>query len=133
MRGLVIGTGFAGEGYVTALRRSDVEVVALCGRSAEPARALGDRLGIADVRLDWRSAIDELVPDVVVIATPAAPHREMVEFAASRGAHVVCEKPLGRTAEEARRMLEYVETAGVRHAYGGTTRYAPGSVRRGPW
>jgi predicted dehydrogenase len=125
VRGVVIGTGFAGEGYVTALRRAGVEVAALCGRSAEPAQAMGDRLVIADVRLDWRAAIDDLSPDLVAIATPAAPHLEMADYAAGRGAHVLCEKPLGRNADEAHRMLEAVEVAGVRHAYGGTSRYAP--------
>ena len=74
LRGIVIGTGWAGEGYVTALRQADVEVVALCGRSPEPAHAMGARLGIADVRMDWRSAIDDLSPDIVVVATPAEPH-----------------------------------------------------------
>lgn len=39
---------------------------------------------------------------------------------------MVCEKPLGRNADEARRMLTAVERAGVRHAYGTTTVYAPG-------
>ncbi|WP_195908995.1 Gfo/Idh/MocA family protein [Microlunatus sp. Gsoil 973] len=129
VRGMVIGTGWAGEGYATALRRSGVDVVALCGRSPEPARAVGARLGIDDVRLDWRAALDELEPDVVAITTPAGPHREMVEHAARRGAHVVCEKPLGRSGPEARRMLDAVEGAGVRHAYGGTSRYTPGLVK----
>lgn len=129
LRGIVIGTGFAGEGYVTALRQADVEVVALCGRSPEPANAMAARLEIADVRTDWRSAIDTLSPDVVVVATPAEPHCEMVEFAAQRGAHLVCEKPLGRTAEEGRRMLAAVDAAGVKHAYGATSRFAAGLVR----
>jgi predicted dehydrogenase len=123
VRAVVIGTGFAGEGYVKALRTSGVDVVALCGRSAETAEAMGDRLDVAEVRLDWRAAIDDLTPDVVVIATPAAPHVEMAEYAAGRGAHLLCEKPLGRNADEARRMLEAVEAAGVKHAYGGTSRY----------
>ncbi len=126
LRGIVIGTGWAGEGYVTALRQADVDVVALCGRSPEPAHAMGVRLGIADVRTDWRSAIDDLTPDLVVVATPAEPHCGMVEYAAERGAHVACEKPLGRNADEGLRMLTAVEGAGVKHAYGTTTRYAPG-------
>ncbi len=126
LRGIVIGTGWAGEGYVTALRQADVEVVALCGRSPVPAHAMGARLGIGDVRTNWQSAIDDVTPDIVVVATPAEPHCEMVEYAAERGAHVVCEKPLGRTADEARRMLTAVDRAGVKHAYGTTTRYAPG-------
>jgi predicted dehydrogenase len=90
---------------------------------------LADRLGIEDVRADWRSALDELAPDVVAITTPAGPHLEMAEYSARHGAHVVCEKPLGRTGSEARRMLDAVEAVGVKHAYGATSRYAPGLVR----
>ena len=119
LRGIVIGTGWAGEGYVTALRQAEVEIVALCGRSPEPTRAMGARLGVADVRLDWRAAIDDLLPDIVVVATPAEPHREMVEYAAERGAHVVCEKPLGLSADDGRRMLAAVEAAGDEPWHGG--------------
>lgn len=126
LRGIVIGTGWAGEGYITALRGAGVDVVALCGRSPEPAHAMAQRFGIPDVRTDWRSAVDELSPEIVVVATPAAPHCEMVEYAAERGAHVVCEKPLGRNADEGSRMLAAAEAAGVKHAYGTTTRYAAG-------
>jgi predicted dehydrogenase len=50
----------------------------------------------------------------------------MAEHAAERGAHVLCEKPLGRDGAEGRAMLEAVERAGVKHAYGTTSHYAPG-------
>jgi predicted dehydrogenase len=77
-----------------------------------------------ELRLDWRSAIDELRPDIVVIATPGGSHCEIAEHAAARGCHVICEKPLGRDADEAGRMLAAVRSGGVRHAYGANTRYA---------
>ncbi len=80
------------------LRTADVEVVALCGRTPAPARAMADKLGITDLRFDWRQAIEEVRPDIVAITTPAPPHREMVEFAAQRGCHIAYEKPLALTA-----------------------------------
>jgi predicted dehydrogenase len=123
LRSLVIGCGWAGEGYVNALRAADVDV-ALCGRSPVPAQAAADRLGVAELRLEWASAIDELQPDIVVIATPGGSHRDIAEHAAARGCHVICEKPLGRDADEAAEMLAAVQAAGVRHAYGANTRYA---------
>ena len=103
LRAVVVGAGWAGEGYVNALRAAGADVVALCGRTPEPAQAVGRKLGIDDVALDWRSAIKQLRPDVVVVATPAGPHRDIVEHAASLGCHLLCEKPLGRNAPEARR------------------------------
>lgn len=125
LRAVVIGSGSAGEGYVTALHRSGIEIAALCGRTMETAHAIAARHHVAKVRSDWRSAVSDLRPDIVVVATPAAPHAEMVAYASERGCHVLCEKPLGRTGDEAAAMLAAVESAGVRHAYGATTRYAP--------
>ena len=128
LRSVVIGTGWSGEGHCRALQTAGVEVVALCGRSPEHARAMGQKLGIQDVRFDWRQALVELHPDIVSIATPAAPHAEMVLFAAGHGCHIVCEKPLGLNGSEARAMLDVVKTAGVKHAVGATIRYAPAAV-----
>ena len=129
LRAVIVGAGWAGEGYTRALRGAGVDVVALCGRTAGPAYAMGRKLGVVDVRLDWRSAIEDLRPDVVVVATPAGPHRDIVAFAAGLGCDLVCEKPLGRTAGEALAMLEMVEKAGVKHAYGATSRYSPALIQ----
>ena len=129
LRAVIVGAGWAGEGYTHALRSAGVDVVALCGRTAGPAYAMGRKLGGVDVRLDWRSAIEDLRPDVVVAATPAGPHRDIVAFAAGLGCDLVCEKPLGRTAGEALAMLEMVEKAGVKHAYGATSRYSPALIQ----
>jgi predicted dehydrogenase len=124
MCAIVIGTGWAGEGHVRGLQEAGVEVVALCGRSAEPAHALARRCGIPEVRLDWHQALAELRPDLVSIATTAGPHRDMALAAAEAGCHVVCEKPLAPTVHEAREMLAAVERAGVKHAYAATGCYA---------
>jgi predicted dehydrogenase len=97
----------------------------MCGRTPEPVYALAKKLGIEEVRFDWRAAIEEMRPDIVSIATPAAPHHDMAIAAAEHGCHVVSDKPLGLTAEEARGMLKAVENAGVKHAYAATSRYAP--------
>jgi predicted dehydrogenase len=125
LRAVVIGAGWAGEGHTVALRAAGVEVVALCGRTPDPAKAMAQKLGIEDVRFDWRQALEEVRPDIVSIATPAAPHREMAEFAARLGCHVMCDKPLGVNAKEAKLILVAVERARVKHAYGSTSRYAP--------
>ena len=125
LRAVVIGAGWASEGHTVALRDAGVEVVALCGRTPEPTRQRAAQLGIADVRLDWRAALDELEPDIVAIATPAAPHREMAGYAAGRGCHIVCDKPLATNTADARAMLAAVEGAGVKHGYAATGRYAP--------
>lgn len=122
---VVIGTGWAGEGHAQALRAADVEVVAVCGRRAEVAEAFALRIGVDGVRLDWRSALSELKPDIVAIATPGGPHREMAEAAAQQGCHVFCDKPMGVDAADARAMLSAVRRANVKHAYGATSCLEP--------
>lgn len=128
VRAIVIGAGWAGEGHSKALRAAGVEVVALCGRTPEPAQAMAQKLGIAAVRLDWRAALHDLQPDLVALATPGHLHEEMVLAAASLGCHILCEKPLGLNARQAQAMLQAVEAAGVKHAYCTTSRYAPAAL-----
>ncbi len=125
LRAIVIGAGWAGEGHTLGLREAGVEVVAFCGRTPEPAFAMAKKLGVEEVRFDYREAIKEFRPDIVSIATPATPHHDIAITAAEHGCHVASEKPLGLTAKEARGMLVAVENAGVKHAYAATSRYAP--------
>lgn len=108
-----------------ALRSAGVEVVAICGRSAAPAYNLASRLGVPEVRLDWRSAIAELRPHIVAIATPAAPHLDMALAAAAAGCHILCDKPLGLDESDAAAMLLAVERAGVKHAYAAASCVSP--------
>ena len=117
MRAIVIGTGWAGEGHTLGLRHAGVDVVALCGRTPEHAKAAAERLGIDDLRFDYRQAIEDLRPDIVAIGTTVAPHREMAEAAAAAGCHVVCDKPLAANAADAKAMLDAVTATGVRHGY----------------
>ncbi|WP_210479789.1 Gfo/Idh/MocA family protein [Naasia sp. SYSU D00948] len=124
-RVVVVGAGWAGEGYTRAFRAAGVEVAAVCGRDEDAVRSMTARLDVPEARLDWRAAIEELRPDIVVVATPGRAHRDIATFAADSGCHVVCEKPLGLSAAEASEMLAAVRRSGVRHAYGSTSRYSP--------
>jgi predicted dehydrogenase len=125
IRAVVIGAGWAGEGHILGLRDAGVEVVALFGRTPEPAYQRAAQLGIRDVRFDWRAGLEELRPEIVSIATPADSHRALAEFAAELGCHVVCEKPLATNAADALAMRQAVERAGLKHGYAATGRYAP--------
>lgn len=79
--------------------------------AAEAAR----RYGYERWTSDWRTVIDDPSIDVVDIATPNDAHCEIAVAAAEAGKHIICEKPLARTRDEARRMLEGVERAGIVH------------------
>ena len=122
---VVIGAGWAGEGHTIALREAGVEVVAMCGRSPEPTQRRAAQLNIPEVRFDWYKALMEFKPNIVAIATPGNVHYEIALAAAKMGIHILCDKPLGIDAIEARSMLHAVEQAGVKHAYASTSQYGP--------
>jgi predicted dehydrogenase len=55
---------------------------------------------------DWREAVTQPGIDAVVVSTPTKFHAEIASEALAAGKHVLCEKPLARTTEEGRRMVE---------------------------
>ena len=128
LRAVVIGTGWSGEGHARAMQAAGIEVSALCGRTPEPARNLAIKVGVQEVRFHRRQALLEFRPEMVAISTPGIVHAEIAIFAAAQGCHIICEKPLGMNAAEARAMLYAVEQAGVKHAVGATSRYLPATV-----
>ncbi|HSQ01069.1 MAG TPA: Gfo/Idh/MocA family oxidoreductase [Candidatus Dormibacteraeota bacterium] len=110
----VVGTDFGARIQVPALAASGrFEVVALVGRRREHTAALAARLGVprAPATLEEALAIPGL--RAVSVATPPDTHAEYAIAAAAAGVHVLCEKPMARTAAEARAMLAAVRAAGV--------------------
>jgi levoglucosan dehydrogenase len=92
--------------------------------AAEAAR----RYGYERSTSDWRTVIDDPSIDIVDIATPNDAHCEIAVAAAEAGKHIICEKPLARTGDEARRMLEAVQRAGVVHMVAFNYRRTPAVV-----
>ena len=84
-----------------------------------------NRLGFAHGVADWRRVIDDPEIDIVDIVTPNNSHPEIAIAAAQAGKHVICEKPLARTAAEAKTMLDAVEAAGVTHMVAFNYRHTP--------
>ena len=127
----MLGTGLIGEFYTNTLQRQrgrdDVRVV--YSRSAERAAAFKDRWGVAESTTDLRVAIEHPDTDVVVVGLPNYLHEEAVGLVAKAGKAVLCTKPLGRTAEEARRMLAMVEDAGVFAGYLEDLCYTPKTLK----
>ena len=77
---------------------------------AEEAR---QRFGFEEASSDWKDTIARDDSDVVDICTPNNVHAEIAIAAAKAGKHIICEKPLARTVEEARAMTKAVKEAGV--------------------
>ena len=85
----------------------------IAGRTEDLAREEAERFGFESFTADWTRLVNDPSIDVVDIVTPNHLHMEMAIGAAEAGKMVLCEKPLARTAEEAKRMLDAVEKAGV--------------------
>ena len=101
-----------GEAYISSLRNMDgVELLGVA--DDDPAR--GEKVaGQNDARLfpSYESLL-EAKPDGVIICTENNRHRALVEMAAARGVHVLCEKPIATTREDARTIVDVCEKAGV--------------------
>ena len=127
----MLGTGLIGDFYTMTLHgqrgRDRVEVV--YSRSDSRGEAFKGRWSIPTATTDLRAAVEHPDTDVVVVAVPNFMHEEAVTLAANAGKPVLCTKPLGRTAEEAERMLEVVESAGVFAGYLEDLVYTPKTLK----
>jgi predicted dehydrogenase len=135
----MLGAGLIGRYYTMALqekRRRDA-VAVVYSRTDARARQFAEEWHIPAWTTDMAAAIQHPETEVVVIGLPNDLHEQAVHLAAQAGKAVLCTKPLGRTAAEARRMLEAVEEAAVFHGYLEDLVYTPKtlaaleSVRRG--
>ncbi|GAA3849703.1 Gfo/Idh/MocA family oxidoreductase [Streptomyces coacervatus] len=102
--------GWRTVGRVFDLPRRPV-LAAICGRDADAVRRAADRHGWAAAETDWRDLIARDDIDLVDICTPGDSHAEIALAALAAGKHVLCEKPLANTVEEASAMTVAAEVA----------------------
>jgi predicted dehydrogenase len=127
----MLGTGLIGMFYTMTLqgRRSRDQVAVVYSRTEERAKKFAADWGIPKFTTDLKAAIEDPETDVVVIGLPNNQHEEAAILAAQAGKAILCTKPLARTAEEAKRILEAVEKAGVFHGYLEDLVYTPKSLK----
>ncbi len=119
MRVCLLGAGLIGMFYTMALQRhrGKDHVTVVYSRTRESADKFAQQWNIPYATNDLQAAIGHPEVDVVIVALPNYLHESAVLAAAAAGKAVLCTKPLGRTAEEALRMLAAVEQAGVFAGY----------------
>ncbi len=127
----MLGTGLIGDFYTMTLhgQRGRDRVRVVYSRSEERGAAFRGRWGIPESTIDMAAAISHPETDVVVVALPNHLHEEAVSAVARAGKAVLCTKPLGRNADEAKRMLEAVEKAGVFAGYLEDLCYTPKTLK----
>ncbi|RZT11993.1 putative dehydrogenase [Kribbella sp. VKM Ac-2569] len=139
----LIGYAFMGAAHSQAWRSAprffdlplDPAMNVLCGRNAEAVRAAATKLGWKETETDWRKLLGRDDVQLVDVCTPGDSHAEIAIAALEAGKHVLCEKPLANTVEEAEAMTAAAEKAkaqGIRSMVGFTYRRVPaiGLARR---
>ncbi len=122
LRVALIGYSFMGaihaQGWTAAPRFFDLgrtpELAVVCGRNADAAGDFARRFGISRVETDWQNIVADPSIDVVDICTPGKLHAPIAIAALDAGKHVLCEKPLANTLEEAEAMTDAAERAAQR-------------------
>src|SRR5262249_34386429 len=127
IRVALIGTGkIAVANHLPGIKFArDAEVTALCDPNPD---ALAEASRVSGVTRTWTdpfALLKEAPVDAVIIATPNRFHHDIAIAAPASGRHVLCEKPLAMTVDEADAMLAAVERAGVRHMTAFTYRFVP--------
>jgi predicted dehydrogenase len=127
----MLGTGLIGMFYTMALHghRSRDRVHVVQSRSADRAGKFAAEWGVSKHTTSLEEAVRDPEIDAVVVALPNHLHEEAVVAAAEAGKAVLCTKPLGRNADEALRMLQAVERAGVFHGYLEDLCYTPKTLK----
>jgi predicted dehydrogenase len=128
----IVGCGFIANGkhLASMARRDDVEVVAFCDLILEKAQAAAKQFGTPDalVCIDYRDVMARQDIDVVHVCTPNSSHAEISIAALQSGKHVMCEKPMAKTAAEAKAMLEACKAAGKLLTIGYQNRFREDSL-----
>ena len=130
----MLGYAFMGKAHSNAFKKIPYmmypppaipRLVAIAGRNTAAANEAAKRYGYEKVYADWRDMLAD--PDVQLFDNggPNDLHAEPCIAAAQAGKAVFCEKPLARTAEEAKTMLDAVRKAGVKNMVAYNTRFVP--------
>ena len=127
----MLGSGFIGRFYADSLQgyRSKDKVVTIYSRREESAKKFAKDYDVPFYSTNMEEAINRPEVDVVCISLPNNLHEEAVMLCCKHKKAVITTKPLGRNAEEAKRMLEAVEKAGVFNGYLEDLVYTPKHIK----
>ncbi|MEV0895186.1 Gfo/Idh/MocA family oxidoreductase [Actinoplanes sp. NPDC049802] len=132
----MVGYAFMGAAHSQAWRTVNrfhdlplhARMTAVCGRDEAKVAAAAARLGWDEHTTDWRALVARDDIDLIDVCTPGDSHAEIAIAALAAGKHVLCEKPLANTIDEARQMVAAADRAaasGVRSMCGFNYRRVP--------
>ena len=132
----MVGYAFMGAAHSQAWRNAPrffdlplrPRMSAVAGRDEARVAAAATQFGWESTETSWRALVDRDDIDLIDVCTPGDTHAEIAIAALEAGKHVLCEKPLANTVEEAEAMVAAAEKAkasGVRSMVGFTYRRVP--------
>ena len=130
----MLGYAFMGKAHANAFKKIPYmmyppvaipRLVAVAGRTEAAVSEAARRYGFEGYYTDWREMLNNDAIQVFDNGGSNDIHAEPTIAAAEAGKHVFCEKPLGRTAEESKSMLDAAEKAGVKHMVAFNYRFVP--------
>ncbi|RAP74713.1 Gfo/Idh/MocA family protein [Paenibacillus montanisoli] len=125
MKVVVLGCGTMGSIHAAAFSRMpDVTLAAVCDIDGERAERLASKLGTVRYA-SFEEMMNAVEADVVSIALPTPLHKPYVLKAAALGKHVICEKPIAASPEDAEEMIAACRANGVRLFIGHVVRFFP--------
>ena len=101
------------------------KLVGIAGRDEQAVAEAARRYGYDGYYTDWRAMLDNDDIQLFDNGGPNDTHADPCTLAAERGKHILCEKPLARTADEAQSMVEAVQKAGVKNMVAFNYRFVP--------
>lgn len=126
-----LGWGMVGLGSVATRVAQAISIVdgcalaAVCSRDPGKAAAFGQRFAATSSYANYEDILGDSAVDAVYIATPNGLHASQAILALEAGKHVLVEKPMALTVEDARRMVEVAHHHGRRLGVGFHLRYHP--------
>ena len=109
---LLIGCGHIGQEHIQDIYfRKEFRIEAVVDRDIRLAEEFQSRYGAKHSGTDYRSFLDDPNVDIVIIATYADSHLSILRDCLAAGKHVLCEKPIARTMEDAEQFCRLVEQA----------------------
>jgi predicted dehydrogenase len=130
----MLGYAFMGKAHSNALKKIaymtwpppfSPRLVAISGRTEAAVREAARRYGYERYSTDWRDVVDDPEVQIFDNGGPNDMHAEPTIAAARAGKHVICEKPLGRTAGESYEIWKAVTDTGVKHMTAFNYRFYP--------
>jgi predicted dehydrogenase len=130
----MLGYAFMGKAHSNAYKKLPYmmyppvaipDLVAICGRNEKAVTEAQKRYGYRRHYLDWHDMLADKEIRLIDNGGPNDAHAEPSIAAAKAGKHIFCEKPLARTAEEAKSMLDAVKKTKVKHQAAFNYRFVP--------